>query len=77
MQEHVLCSEFTYNCVVFFVKIKRCGEMARKLRFFREHITKAGFSPSMRFKTGADINLDYLEVLEFQLLALKVFQSSC
>lgn len=46
----------------YAAQIKRCGEMARKLRFFREHIMKAGFSPSTRFKTGADINLDYLEV---------------
>ncbi|XP_022853434.1 V-type proton ATPase subunit a3-like [Olea europaea var. sylvestris] len=43
-------------------QIKRCGEMARKLRFFREQISKAGFSPAVRSVTEADLNLDDLEV---------------
>ncbi|CAK9178467.1 unnamed protein product [Ilex paraguariensis] len=43
-------------------QIKRCGEMARKLRFFREQMTKAGFSPSTRSTMDTEINLDDLEV---------------
>ncbi|CAA2989752.1 V-type proton ATPase subunit a3 [Olea europaea subsp. europaea] len=43
-------------------QIKRRGEMARKLRFFREQISKAGFSPAVRSVTEADLNLDDLEV---------------
>lgn len=43
-------------------QIKRCGEMARKLRFFREQMVKAGLSPSMRSIGSNDIDLDHLEV---------------
>ncbi|CAI9769858.1 unnamed protein product [Fraxinus pennsylvanica] len=55
-------------------QIKRCGEMARKLRFFREQISKAGFSPAVRSVTEADLNLDDLEVklgeLEVELVEI-------
>ncbi|XP_072954101.1 V-type proton ATPase subunit a3-like [Typha angustifolia] len=43
-------------------QIKRCGEMARKLRFFREQMTKAGISPSPMPTTPAHIDLDDLEI---------------
>ncbi|KAG1354772.1 hypothetical protein COCNU_07G008840 [Cocos nucifera] len=43
-------------------QIKRCGEMARKLRFFREQMTKADISPSAMPITQTDIDLDDLEV---------------
>ncbi|KAL1820792.1 hypothetical protein ACET3Z_015661 [Daucus carota] len=46
----------------YAAQIKRCGEMARKLRFFKEQMTKAGFLPSGRFDVNADVNLDVLEV---------------
>ncbi|KAG1362468.1 V-type proton ATPase subunit a3 [Cocos nucifera] len=45
-----------------FKDIKRCGEMARKLRFFREQMTKAGISPSAMSLTQTHINLDDLEI---------------
>lgn len=46
----------------YALQIKRCGEMARKLRFFREQMTKAGFPPSSRTTTVTDIDLDDLEI---------------
>lgn len=55
-------------------QIKRCGEMARKLRFFREQMVKAGLSPSTRSIRSNDIDLDRLEVklgeLEAELLEI-------
>ncbi|KAI3464891.1 hypothetical protein Pfo_021554 [Paulownia fortunei] len=46
----------------YATQIKRCGEMARKLRFFRDQMTKAGFLTSSRSSVGANVNLDELEV---------------
>ncbi|ERM96201.1 hypothetical protein AMTRI_Chr09g14680 [Amborella trichopoda] len=43
-------------------QIKRCGEMARKLRFFKEQMSKAGISPSTRSASSPDIDLDDLEI---------------
>ncbi|XP_062164607.1 V-type proton ATPase subunit a3-like [Alnus glutinosa] len=58
----------------YAAQIKRCGEMARKLRFFREQMTKAGLPPSSRFNRSNDIDLDNLEVklgeLEAELLEI-------
>lgn len=55
-------------------QIKRCGEMARKLRFFKEQMTKSGVAPSPRPITRADIDLDDLEVkfgeLEAELMEM-------
>ncbi|KAF4369594.1 hypothetical protein G4B88_021399 [Cannabis sativa] len=45
----------------YATQIKRCGELARKLRFFKEQMSKAGFSPKTS-TTRAEINLDDLEV---------------
>ncbi|KAJ7957817.1 V-type proton ATPase subunit a [Quillaja saponaria] len=57
----------------YAAQIKRCGEMARKLRFFREQMTKATVSPSPRSRSD-DSNLDSLEVklgdLEAELLEM-------
>ena len=44
------------------MQIKRCGEMTRKLRFFKEQMTKAGLSPSVRSARSDDVDLDNLEV---------------
>ena len=44
------------------LKIKRCAEMARKLRFFRDQMLKAGLSPSAKYVSRADIDMDDLEV---------------
>ncbi|XP_057966146.1 V-type proton ATPase subunit a3 [Malania oleifera] len=46
----------------YATQIKKCGEMARKLRFFREQMSKAGLSPSTGPLTRADIDVDDLEV---------------
>ncbi|XP_031118442.1 V-type proton ATPase subunit a2-like [Ipomoea triloba] len=46
----------------YAVQIKRCGEMARRLRFFREQMTKAGFSPSSGSVMCRNVTLDGLEV---------------
>ncbi|PIA55933.1 hypothetical protein AQUCO_00700328v1 [Aquilegia coerulea] len=58
----------------YAAQIKRCGEMARKLRFFREQMTKAGFTPSATPLTQAKIDLDGLEIklgeLEAELIEI-------
>lgn len=46
----------------FAAQIKRCMEMARKIRFFKEQMEKAGLLPSSRFTTNDNVNLDELEV---------------
>lgn len=43
------------------MKIKKSGEMARRLRFFKDQMLKAGFSPK-KSAAQADINIDDLEV---------------
>ncbi|KAF7829615.1 V-type proton ATPase subunit a3-like [Senna tora] len=57
-------------------QIKRCGEMARKLRLFREQMTKAGISPSTRSTGDNEVDLDNLEVklaeLEVELLEMNM-----
>lgn len=56
--------DFDDACIdfVFLVKIKKFGEMARKLRFFKDQMEKAGVSPSTKSVTQADIDVDDLEV---------------
>ncbi|KAE8698673.1 V-type proton ATPase subunit a3 [Hibiscus syriacus] len=46
----------------YAAQIKRCGEMARKLRFFKEQMLKAGFSTSTKPGAETGIDLDDLEV---------------
>nr|GEW93131.1 V-type proton ATPase subunit a3 [Tanacetum cinerariifolium] len=43
-------------------QIKRCAELARKLRFFRDQMSKAGVKPSAKSDAKADFNLDDVEV---------------
>lgn len=45
----------------YATQIKRCGEMARKLRFFKEQMLKAGVSPK-HSTTQVDVSIDDLEV---------------
>ncbi|KAF5740815.1 V-type proton ATPase subunit a3-like [Tripterygium wilfordii] len=58
----------------YATQIKRCGEMARKLRFFREQMTKASLSPSIHSERSTDIYIEHLEVklgeLEAELIEL-------
>ncbi|XP_042508685.1 V-type proton ATPase subunit a2 [Macadamia integrifolia] len=58
----------------YATQIKRCGEMARGLRFFWEQMAKAGFSPSTTPMTQVDIDLDDLEIklgeLEAELIEI-------
>ncbi|KAJ9186511.1 hypothetical protein P3X46_002075 [Hevea brasiliensis] len=58
----------------YAAQIKRCAEMARKLRFFKEHMTKTGMLPSTRSAITNDIDLDNLEVklgeLEAELIEI-------
>lgn len=44
------------------MKIKRCGEMARKIRFFKDQMSKAGVSPKLILDKDVDIDLDDVEV---------------
>lgn len=57
----------------YATQIKKCGEMARKLRYFKDQILKAGLTPSMK-STGADNDIDNLEVklgeLEAELIEI-------
>ncbi|KAL5189553.1 V-type proton ATPase subunit a3 [Glycine soja] len=57
-----------------FKDIKRCGEMARRLRLFKEQMTKAGVSPSMWSTRDDHFDLEHLEVkleeLEAELLEI-------
>ncbi|KAK9113038.1 hypothetical protein Scep_020557 [Stephania cephalantha] len=46
----------------YATQIKRCGEMARKLRFFREQMKKVDVVPSTVPSERFDIDLDNLEV---------------
>nr|CAD1843569.1 unnamed protein product [Ananas comosus var. bracteatus] len=43
-------------------QIKRCGEMARKLRLFKEQMTKAGIVPSAMPVTQTQVDFDDLEI---------------
>ncbi|KAK2665404.1 hypothetical protein Ddye_003978 [Dipteronia dyeriana] len=45
----------------YATQIKKCGEMARKLRFFKEQMLKAGLTPSIK-STRVDNDIDNLEV---------------
>ncbi|XP_061350692.1 V-type proton ATPase subunit a3-like [Gastrolobium bilobum] len=55
-------------------QIKRCGEMARTLRLFKEQMTKAGVSPSARSTRDSVVDLENLEIklaeLEAELLEI-------
>jgi hypothetical protein len=48
-----------------FSQVKRCAEMSRKLRFFKDQIGKAGLLSSMRPVIQPDIELEELEVIIF------------
>ncbi|KAI7749756.1 hypothetical protein M8C21_018337 [Ambrosia artemisiifolia] len=56
------------------VVIKRCGEMACKLHFFKDQMMKAALLASTRSSYGSDIGLDELEVklgeLESELIKM-------
>ncbi|KAK3195409.1 hypothetical protein Dsin_026719 [Dipteronia sinensis] len=45
----------------YATQIKKCGEMARKLRFFKDQMLKAGLTPSIK-STRVDNDIDNLEV---------------
>ncbi|GFP95167.1 v-type proton ATPase subunit a3 [Phtheirospermum japonicum] len=59
----------------YATQIKRCGEMARKLRFFRDQMTKAGLLTSSWSSEDTNVNLDELEVSPNMTGAFKVFLS--
>ncbi|PWA95674.1 V-type proton ATPase subunit a3 [Artemisia annua] len=55
-------------------QIKRCGEMARKLRYFKDQMSKVGLTPATITDAQTDTNLDDLEVkledLEAELIEI-------
>lgn len=62
-----MCSNCRFHRVIFcsallLVQIKRCSEMARKLRFFKEQMSKAGISASPIQLNGTQLEFDDLEV---------------
>ncbi|XP_075489997.1 V-type proton ATPase subunit a1-like isoform X1 [Primulina tabacum] len=46
----------------FVIQVKRCAEMSRKLRFFKDQIHKAGLLPSPHPASQPDIELEELEI---------------
>lgn len=54
----------SYMVIIFSVdsQVKRCAEMSRKLRFFKDQIHKAGLLPSPNPASQPDIELEELEV---------------
>lgn len=50
-------------------QIKKCGEMARRIRYFREQMSNAGITPPPKSLTRNDIKVDDLEVKLAQLEA--------
>ncbi|EEF49468.1 V-type proton ATPase subunit a3 [Ricinus communis] len=46
----------------YAAQLKKCGEMARKLRFFKDQMEKAGVFPSSKSTTRNDINMDGLDI---------------
>ncbi|KAK9280089.1 hypothetical protein L1049_013774 [Liquidambar formosana] len=46
----------------FVNQVKRCGEMSRKLRFFKDQISKAGLGSSAQPVLQPDIELEELEI---------------
>ncbi|XP_010555275.1 PREDICTED: V-type proton ATPase subunit a3-like [Tarenaya hassleriana] len=46
----------------YAAQLKRCGEMARKIRFFKEQMSKGGVSPKVILEKGDDLDFDDLEV---------------
>lgn len=59
------------------MKIKRCGEMARKIRFFKDQMSKAGVSPRVILDKDIDIDLDDVEVNTLMCLAICFLFASC
>ncbi|KAL4588854.1 hypothetical protein LXL04_001751 [Taraxacum kok-saghyz] len=58
----------------YAIQIKRCGEMARKLRFFKEQMSKAGITISSKPNLLVDVHLDDVEArlgeLESELIEI-------
>uniref|UniRef100_M4D5X1 V-type proton ATPase subunit a n=1 Tax=Brassica campestris TaxID=3711 RepID=M4D5X1_BRACM len=46
----------------YAAQIKRCGEMARKIRFFKDQMSKAGVLRKDSLENGTDIDLDDVDV---------------
>lgn len=69
------CVFVFYVCVYhFIIHMKRCGEMASKLRFIGEEMSKAGLLPSTQSAGSVDIDFASLEVC--YLLICKAFDAS-
>ena len=65
LPEHICLPHVKVELLLIFrypLKIKRSGEMARKLRFFREQMSKAGLVAQVRSSGEAIANIDDLEV---------------
>lgn len=50
--------------------------MARKLRYFREQMTKAGFIPSTNLMAQVNIDFDDLEVHTFFLIIRSIWKTT-
>lgn len=74
---HYLSPIHVYHYVFPLLKIKKCGEMARKLRFFKEQMMKAGLTPSIKSVSQTDTNTDDLEVCWIFLSRISGFIDMC
>ncbi|XP_013596272.1 PREDICTED: V-type proton ATPase subunit a3-like isoform X1 [Brassica oleracea var. oleracea] len=62
----------------YAAQIKRCGEMARKIRFFKDQMSKAGVLPKDSLENGTHIiDLDDVEVFIIQLPTCFSFSMPC
>ena len=62
----IMVPSFYFLLLIFiafcFGQVKRCAEMSRKLRFFKDQVNKAGLMSSSRTLLQPDIDLEDLEV---------------
>jgi V-type H+-transporting ATPase subunit a len=61
---HASNADIFYFLTLFLVQIKRTGEMARKLRFFKEQMLKAGIQISPMQPTDTPLDFDDMEVCQ-------------
>lgn len=71
VNSYIVLNIYTYPVVSFvgYSQVKRCAEMSRKLRFFKDQIHKASLVSAIQAGMQPDIELEELEVcLNFNLI---------
>ena len=57
------CPKFPPADGCTILQVKRCDELARKLRFFTDQVDKSGLITGLRTSTADTLELDELEVI--------------